>query len=81
MSSDLSRVRGHLLGAIETMRNACANAARRVDQNNDDLAYAVAAVIHELSWGFANASSSIENASVAVRDALEIAILKQGEQQ
>ena len=81
MSHDLTRVRAHLLGAIETMKQACATAERRVDQNHTDPAYAIGCVLHELAWGFANASSGIENASVIVRDALALALHDQGERQ
>ncbi len=51
--------------AISTMRTACDDAERRAIDGN---AYAVQNVLSALSWGMANASSSIGCAMAAVED-------------
>lgn len=49
-----------LLSVIQTMRDACDNAERYTnDENASDMDKAQR-VLHELSWGFANASTGIE---------------------
>lgn len=59
----MERVTKNLSAAIATMRAACDDAERRAKDGN---AYAVQQVLHALSWGMANASSSIECAMAAV---------------
>ena len=61
----MERVTKNLSAAIATMRAACDDAERRAKESN---AYAVQQVLHALSWGMANASSSIECAMAAVED-------------
>lgn len=61
------RIERNLLGAITTMRDACDDAERRVKRLQRD-GDRVAAVVHALSWGFANASSSIESAIDSLAD-------------
>jgi hypothetical protein len=65
--SNESRVPMHLEAAIQTMRDACDDAARYAlwcDGKGD--AAAIRHVLHKLSWGFANASTSIEAAMATV---------------
>jgi len=69
MKSNNSRVARNLAAAIATMRAACDDAERRATDGN---AYAVQQVLHALSWGMANASSSIECAMAAVEDGHEM---------
>jgi hypothetical protein len=54
--NDISR---NLLTAIETMRDACYEAERQATEGDER---AIRQVLHQLSWGFANASSYIEAA-------------------
>jgi hypothetical protein len=61
----MDRVTKNLNAAIATMRAACDDAERRARDGN---AYSVQQVLHALSWGMANASSSIECAMAAVED-------------
>ena len=61
------RVVKHLKTAVETMHNACEDAGRAIARCDDQ--YAVRCVLHTLAWGFANASTSIENAMSALEDA------------
>lgn len=61
----MERVTKNLNAAIATMRAACDDAERRARDGN---AYSVQQVMHALSWGMANASSSIECAMAAVED-------------
>lgn len=61
----MERVTKNLNAAIATMRAACDGAERRARDGN---AYAVRQVLHALSWGMANASSSIECAMAAIED-------------
>ena len=61
----MERVTKNLNAAIATMRAACDDAERRA-KNGD--AYAVQQVLHALSWGMANASSSIQCAMAAIED-------------
>jgi hypothetical protein len=62
------RITENLRAAINTMRDACDD-AERMSRNGD--ARAVRAVLHSLSWGMANASTSIECAMAALEDAHE----------
>lgn len=59
------RVAKNLKAAIATMRSACDQAER--DARSGD-AVAVQRVFHALSWGMANAGSSVECAMAAVED-------------
>ena len=61
----MERVTKNLNAAIATMRAACDDAERRARDGN---AYSVQQVLHALSRGMANASSSIECAMAAVED-------------
>jgi hypothetical protein len=61
----MERVTKNLNAAIATTRAACDDAERRARDGN---AYAVQHLLHALSWGMANASSSIECAMAAVED-------------
>ena len=69
----MTRVARQLAAAIQTMRDAC-DQAERTSALADDRA--VRRVLHELTWGLANASSSIEGALNALKD--ERAILAAG---
>lgn len=59
------RITNNLRQAIATMRRACDDADRRAESGDH---YAVQQVLHALSWGMANASSSIQCAMAAVED-------------
>ena len=65
-AKQMERVTKNLSAAIATMRAACDDAERRSKTAGD--AYAVQQVLHALSWGMANASSSIQCAMAAVED-------------
>lgn len=67
MTMGSKRVENNLRRAVETMRNACDEAERAI--NNDPDANAVQRVFHAMSWGFANAGSGIETAMAALEDA------------
>ena len=67
------RIGRNLAAAIETMRNACDDAERRTKDGGER---SVQQVLHALSWGFANASSSIETAMAAAEDGHEIKTAK-----
>ncbi len=60
------RISRNLLAAIKTMRNACDDAELGIKISGERSAQKV---LHALSWGFANASSSIESAMSAIEDA------------
>ena len=64
------RVTRNLNSAVSTMRDACEDAARAIARGNDQ--EAVRRVLHTFSWGWANASVSIENAMSALEDAQEV---------
>lgn len=66
-----SRIENNLLAAIKTMRNACDDAERYAKSGDSR---SVQRVLHLLTWGFANASSSIESALSAVEDENELKI-------
>lgn len=68
-----NRISKNLAAAIETMRNACDDAERRAKDGGER---AIQGVLHALSWGFANASSSIETAMAAAEDGHEIKTAK-----
>ena len=59
------RIAGNLAAGILTMREAC-DQAERLAANGDGRA--VRRVLHSLAWGFANASSAIEGAMIALED-------------
>lgn len=67
------RIVSSLNHAVTTMRDACEEAARAIAAGNDE--QACQRVLHALSWGFANASGSIETAMAAVSDAHQVAML------
>ena len=62
------RVKGNLLIAIRTMRGACDRAEQRIVADNGR---ATQNVLHELVWGFANATSHIQSAMSWTEDAHE----------
>lgn len=62
------RVENNLMRAIAIMESACEDAKRYVE-SSDDNGVAVQNVFHSLSWGFANAGSSISCAMNATEDA------------
>lgn len=63
------RVKKNLEAAIKTMRDACDDAERRIC---DDAGYSTRGVLLSLSWGMANASTSLECAMAAIEDEQEI---------
>lgn len=65
----MKRIPHHLAAAIDTMRNACHDAERYAKDGDER---AIQRVLHSLSWGFANASSSITAAMEDARTAHEI---------
>jgi len=73
-----ARVVKNLNAAIETMRQACAQAERDMTATFVDDETACQRVLHVMAWGFANASSGIEAAMDAVQDAhaMEVEMLK-----
>jgi len=52
----------HLKAAIRTMREFCDNAERNMESFNISRHEACSDVLNALSWGFANACSSIQTA-------------------
>jgi hypothetical protein len=62
------RAQKNLSACIQTMRDACDDAERRVRRARSDHE-AAREVLHALMWGMANASSSLENAMDAAEDA------------
>lgn len=50
-----------LLSAIETMRDACDDAEECINRDEISAIYAASRVMHCLTWGNANAYSSIES--------------------
>lgn len=60
------RVNTKLQEAIQTMRNFCDDAERVVKDTYRSDANKVGQVLHNLAWGFANASSSVECANSQV---------------
>lgn len=61
------KVQRNLLRAVEVMRGACEEAGRHLGDADDGSA-ACRRVLHDLAWGFANASSSIETAMAHIED-------------
>lgn len=61
----MTRVARQLAAAIQTMRDACDDAERTAKLADSR---AVRRVMHSLTWGLANASSSIEGAMAAIED-------------
>jgi len=64
------RIERNLRAALETMQHACGDALRAIER--EDEAEAIQRVFHALSWGFANAGSSIQSAMAALEDAHQI---------
>jgi exonuclease VII small subunit len=60
------RCRENLQAAINSMRSALDDVERRA--KNENLAYAVSEVVHGMTWGHANAFSSIHSAMAALQD-------------
>jgi hypothetical protein len=67
----VTRVARQLAAAIQTMRDACDQAERTATLAD---ARAARRVLHELTWGLANASSSIEGALNALEDECAVAL-------
>ncbi len=68
-----SRAAEQLAHAVKTMREACDRAERDLSKGDGT---ACQRVLHALSWGFANASSSIETAMSHVEDSHVIAAIQ-----
>lgn len=61
----------NLKRSIETMREACDEAERAINdaaKNERTLGVAIPRMLHTMTWGFANASSHIESALDALED-------------
>jgi hypothetical protein len=59
------QVAAELMQVIKIMRDACDDAERRAAAGDSR---AIQAVLHKLTWGFANASSGIETAMASLEN-------------
>jgi hypothetical protein len=64
----------NLHAAVKTMREACDTAERRINEGR--IASSAEGVLNALAWGFANATSSLENAMSANNDAALIRLVQ-----
>lgn len=66
------RITRQLLAAVDTMEAAVEDAKRRARAGDAD---AVRRVLHALTWGFANAQSSIQCAMESLQEDAEVAAI------
>ena len=71
--SRVERAKVQLERAIQTMRDACDDAERRLKHDSGNIACAVS---HALTWGLANAMSSVETAHASLDEAHELRLLR-----
>lgn len=73
LDNEFCRAQENLFRAVQVMREAC----NKADQcAGDGIENSCQRVLHELAWGFANASSSIEGAMAAIANYRKIQLLE-----